>query len=267
MVDNIFNKDDSVYFKEDTHQYFTKFGEELASTTRVIGKVKMHFDRQGISLAMAKGDKSEQKKILAQWDEKRDSSIDRGNWIHDNLEKYLLTGEIDPKLNDVVTQLNPIFKEGYRYYPEALIHSMEYMVSGMSDLVVQRQRSKDTVFDFYDYKTNESKGIEYDSVSRKKIPYKHYNRFLLPPLDHLEDCNFNHYALQLSVYAFMSQITWGIKIGRMAILFVDNHLKLHKIPVPYMKYEAQALLEHHKSLKPLPEMNVKEDETYEEDDW
>lgn len=263
VTDHIFGKDDMVEFREDTHQYFTKFGDELESTTKVIGKVKTPFDREGISIRMARGSRAKQQEILAEWDAKKDSSIVRGNWIHDNLENYLLTGEYDPRLDRVVSQMQPILKESYRYFPEALIYSIDHRMAGQSDLVVQRQKNQDPVFDFYDYKTNEAKGIEFDSIDRRKNPMKHYNRFMLHPLSHLEDCNFNHYALQLSIYAYMAQLTWNIRIGKLRILFIDKNLLLIPYQVPYMMLEAAALLKHNDELLPLPKVNDEPDE----DDW
>ena len=269
MVDmQIFNNDDTILFDPDKHRYTTRLGKELTSVTRVIKKIIIPFDRDGISYNMAKqlaykegiGVKEAQKRILDQWDSKLISATNRGNFIHNNLEKYLLTGECDSTLDKAVTQLQSVFKGGHRYYTEARTYVLSYMVAGMGDLVVQRQRGKQSIYDFYDYKTNEARGIQFDSINRKKTPVKHYNRFLMSPLDHLEDCNYNHYALQLSLYAFMAQITWGLNIGKLAILYIDNDLKLNQYPVPYMKMEVIALLKHNQALKPLPEINK-------EDDW
>jgi len=247
----IFNNDDTVRFDPDKHSYTKRIGgEKLTSATRIIQKVITPFDRYGISLNMAKAKafteggsiKEAQDKILDEWNAKLISATKRGNWIHDNLEKYQLGGECDPKMGDAIEQLQPIFESGYRYYTEARTYSLAHMAAGTGDLIVQRQRRFSSLFDFYDYKTNEAKGIQFDSINRKKSPVKHYNRFLMAPLDYLEDCNYNHSALQLSIYAFMAQITWGLKIGKLAILYIDNDLKLHQYPVPYMKQEVKILL-------------------------
>lgn len=270
---DVFNHDGSVTFEPIKHTYTYRDGTSLTSVSKVLQSVKVPFDSEGISMRMAKGDPVKQAEILAEWEAKKDSSIDRGNWIHDALEQYVLNGTIDPELEDIAkNHIRPLIKQAHRIYPEALIYSTHYQVSGQSDLVIQRQRSNKSVFDFFDYKTNEAKGIEFDSVNRKKDPPTHYNRFMLPPLDHLEDCNFNHYAMQLSCYAYMSQLTWGIKVGRLAILFIDNNLKLHVYPVPYLKLEAEALLKHHLSLKPLPqnvkvENPLKTEDQKNQDDW
>ena len=267
----IFNNDDTIQFDPDRHCYTKRIGgEKLTSTTRIIKKVIIPFDRYGISLNMAKAKvfaeggsiKETQDKILDEWDAKLVSATKRGNWIHDNLEEYQFSGEYDPKLKDAIKQLQPILKSGYRYYTEARVYSLAYMSAGTGDLVIQRQKGIKSVFDFYDYKTNEAKGIQFDSINRKKSPVKHYNRFLMAPLDHLEDCNYNCYALQLSIYAFMAQITWGLSIGKLVILYIDNDLKLHQYPVPYMKQEAKILLEHNLKLKPLPIINSND-----EDNW
>ena len=250
----LFNTDRTIKFEPKAHTYtHNGNGERLTSVSRVLESVTLPFDREGVSMRMAKGDPARQAQILTEWDAKKDSSIDRGNWIHDALEQYALTGRIEEKLRPVAELIRPILKQCHRTFPEALLYSTHYGTAGQSDLVIQRQRSENSLFDFYDYKTNESKGIQFDGVNRKKDKPQHYNKFLLPPLDHMEDCNFNKYAMQLSTYAFMAQSTWGIKVGRLAILFIDNDLVLHKIAIPYLKLEAKALLEHHKSMKPLPQ--------------
>lgn len=265
MVEEIFSRDSTVKFVEDTHQYFTKDGKELKSVTRLIKSISAPFDKEKISGYMAKSIvsktgvslESAKASLLQEWEIKRKSAEVRGNWIHDNLESYLLTGKYDLKLNTVIEQLQPLFKNNYRFYTEALIYSLAYGVAGQSDLVVQRNKGIQSVFDIFDYKTNESKGIQFDSISRKDGEIKHYNRYMLPPFDHIEDCNYYQYALQLSLYAYMCQETWNLKIGRLAILFVDNDLQLHIYPVPYMMYEAEMLLVCNATLKPLPPIKNK----------
>ena len=257
----VFN-DPFITFEPETHQYFDQFGDEYKSVSRVLNAHAVPFDKDGVSMAMAKqaasssGNtiKQEQQKLLGQWKAKADSSIERGNFIHNGLEEFALTGKVeDPNLKKVSEQLTPILQSGYRYYPEQISFVQDYLVAGQADLVIQRQKKEDSVIDIYDYKTNESKGIQYDSVRRKDGKVTHYNKFFLPPIDHLEDCNYNRYVLQLSMYACMFQLTYNAKIGKLAILFIDLDHKLHEIPVPYMKYEAIELLKSNTKLKKLPE--------------
>jgi hypothetical protein len=278
MIPGLFNEDGHVRFEEVEHKYFVgNTSHELKSVSNTLDIIKPPFDRQGISKRMAEAEARKsggnvgniQARILSEWDAKKDSAIDRGNWIHNALEDYAKFGTIEPKLQNIVDQLQFIFKDNYRVFPEALIYNLFYGTSGQSDLVTQRQRTDSSVFDFWDYKTNESKGIYYDSIKRlDDLTIKtHYNQFYQAPFDHLEYCNYIHYSLQLSIYAYMAQATWGIKVGRLCILFIDNNLKLHKIPVPYMKLEAKALLDLKLSLKPLPKIDEAKVVETNDDDW
>jgi len=252
---------DYITFKEDTHQYFNPKKKEYTSASRVLDTVKNDFDAIGISGRMAPGrakadgisvDEA-QERILAEWKVTNKSAIDHGNWIHDNLEKYMLEGRCDDLIIPVAKRIAAFLSKYYKYFPEAIVYDSEYEVAGTADLPVQRQsnRTKVKIIDWWDYKTNESKGIVYDSIAREKDGEfkKHYNKFLKYPLDHLEDCNYNHYSLQLSLYALMAEKTFGVKTGRCGIIFINKRLQPKIIPVPYMKMEAIALLKHFKDSK------------------
>ena len=246
---------DIVSFEPKKHRYTDASGAEYKSVSRLLNSIEIPFDREGISMMMAKGIKNRQVEILAEWDAKLKSSHVWGNWIHDNLESYHKLGTCDEKLKSVVQEIKPFYENYSQIYTEVLLSDIESKVAGQTDLVVQRQRSENTLYDFYDYKTNEQKGIEFDSIRRKKDPWQHYNKFFLPPLAHLEDCNYNRYALQLSLYALMAQKQYGIRIGRLALIFIDNELRVQPYPVAYLRFEAEMLLEHAgKTLKPLPQV-------------
>jgi hypothetical protein len=272
--------DNTITFKEDTHQYFHSNGDEYQSVTRTLNKLKVPFDRKKISGIMAAQIAKEegisqsvaQARLLAEWDQKGDSSRDRGNSIHKGIEYYLNTGNKIMELAGVIDFMRDLVKPHYRYYPETILYDTTTKIAGQTDLVIQRQKSQDSVYDFYDYKTNESKGIQFDSVGRKEEPWKHYNRYFLSPLEHLEDCNYNLYSLQLSIYAYLAQITYGIKIGRLAIIFINNEMKVTMYPVAYLKLEVMMLLIHMADLKVLPGKpifpikKVESEVTY-TDDW
>lgn len=253
--------DDTVKFVESTHQYFDKTGTEYESVTRGLKKLQVPFDRDGISRTMAMKYAREnnisiddaQRKILAEWDQKRDSSIDRGTGIHNALEEFLLTGKITDDYLPVINELRKLVSEAYRYYPEVILYDSLYKRAGQADLVVQRQKGASSVYDFYDYKTNEAKGIQFDSIGRKGDGLKHYNRYFLPPFEYLEDCNYNLYSLQLNFYAYFAVRTYGIKVGRLAIIFIDNNLDVKVIPVLFSPGLIRDILMHFEKLKSLPQ--------------
>ena len=250
-----------VIFKEDTHQYFSTIdGEEYKSVSKVLSLVKIPFDRDKASIGQARQLASEegisfaeaQKKVWASWDKKRDDASDHGDTIHNALEDFFRYGKKTEWIDKVLVKLKPIMETAYLYYPEALLYNHMYKTAGQSDLVVQRQKGKNSIIDFYDYKTNLSRGIYFDSISRKNNELKHYSKYFLPPLEHFEECNYNLYALQLSIYAYMAELTYGIKVGRLAIIYISPKYEVQILPVPYLKLEAKILLDHNSKVKSLP---------------
>lgn len=266
-----FGSSNLVTFNPKGHRYNDNTGVEYRSVSKVLNTLEEPFDSKGISMAMAKsahnkGDSRPieviRKEILAEWDGKLNNSQDWGNWIHDGLEDYQKLGTFDEKLKPVIEQLRKLYTAYHKVYTEVLLSDQESKTAGQTDLVIQRTRGMGSLFDFYDYKTNYEKGIQFDSINRKKDPWKHYNRFYYPPLEHLEDCNYNRYCLQLSLYACMAQRMYGIKIGKLAMIFINKQLRITRYPVPYMKLEAELLLDHNKRLKPLPRIPPNNDENW-----
>lgn len=286
MVSNIIPNDDMmVRFNAENHEYFTREGIKLKSVSQLIKVFIPQFEADKISSIMARAKAKEdgiseaeaKRIILSEWDEKRESAGTYGTGIHDNLEKFLLTGKCDPEYAKAGETIHQLVKGSYRYFCEQRLYSIPFGIAGTADLVVQRQKTKNSLIDFFDYKTNQSKGIVFDSIGRKTEDLRHYNRMMLPPLDHLEDCNYVHYCLQLSSYAYMAESTWGIKVGRLAIIFIDKDANITIIPVPYMKLEIIAMMTFNLQLKPLPPVTTKQypvtkeechkAETDNEDDW
>lgn len=251
-----------IIYRDDTHQYFNLKDEEYKSVSRSLKGIQVPFNSGQMAVIMAKkiafetgiSEKQAQQELLAEWESKKDNSIDKGNYVHDSLERYAIKGTYDDEMREAVEFLLKILKEHYRYFPETIIHSHTYKMAGRTDMAMMRQKSKVPVLDFLDYKSNIEKGIQFDSINRKTDPYRYYNRFLLPPFDYLEDCNYNTYSLQLSIYAFMAMERLHVKIGRLGILFIDNNFKPSLIPVPFMYQEAKMICEMNISQKTLPEV-------------
>lgn len=253
--------DDTIRFVDSTHQYFDKDGNEYESVTRSLNKLRMPFDRHGISRRMAMTKAKEdgitvdqaQKMILDEWDEKRDSSIERGLSIHSSIELFLRSGLVSEEYKPIIDSVKDIIAGSFRYYPEVILYDSTYRRAGQADLVVQRQRGASSLYDFYDYKTNKEKGIRFDSTYVKDGELKHSNRFFLPPFDYLEDCNYNLYCLQLNFYAYFAVRTYGIRVGRLGIVSIDNDLNVETIPVLFSPEFVRSILVHLEGLKNLPE--------------
>ena len=254
--------DSFIKFKEDTHQYFDPSGIEYQSMSRVLKTIQNPFDRDGISKAVARKEGISPEQVLKNWDEKRDNAAEYGNFIHKGMENYFNGMKVnDKRVFELAKNFSIETKDYYRISTEHILHDSEFKIAGQTDLLLDRQnnnRSKGSpwIIDLMDYKTNLEKGIYFDSISRKNGEIRHYKKFLLSPLDHLEECNFNIYALQLSGYGRMLEKTYGIKVGKLFIVWIVYNKELDKfdytmIPVPYMKMEIDALFESYSKLKKI----------------
>jgi hypothetical protein len=263
MVNNDIFMGSEIIYDPNKHAYTNQAGIVYKSVSRLIDSIQIPFDdhkmagimadyaaeKDGISVVEAR------KIILDDWKERKDSSIKRGDFVHDAFERFLMKGTFEPEMKKPLAYLSEMLKEYYRYYPEQIVYSHDHQVAGRTDLIMQRQKSKNPVFDLMDYKSNEAKGIVFDSVNRKNAQIKHYNKYFLPPFDHLEDCNYIRYSFQLSIYAFLAMSRLGIRIGKLGILFVDNDFEPHYYPVPFMYHEAKILCELNMTRKELPSID------------
>jgi hypothetical protein len=78
------------------------------------------------------------------------------------------------------------------------------------------------------------------------------------PLNHLMDCNLNHYALQLSLYAWLLQKQRPeFNIKKLMIIHFDHDGGEHHIEVPYLNKEVEAMLKHYKKELKLQEWKNK----------
>ena len=73
------------------------------------------------------------------------------------------------------------------------------------------------------------------------------NETLLKPVEHLQNCQWSIYTLQLSIYAYMYELETGRKCRHIWIGYWDKKIEtMSKIPIMYLKAEAKKVLELHK---------------------
>ena len=117
--------------------------------------------------------------------------------------------------NNKYEEIYRVFKyytdKGYTIYSEIGAFLIDYLISGTLDVLCIR----DTDFVILDWKTNRD-GLKFKSGYFKKdktvTPNQLTNEWvdkderMLPPVAHLQNCNGNHYTLQLSLYAMMVEM-------------------------------------------------------------
>ena len=107
------------------------------------------------------------------------------------------------------------------YRTEWEVWSKEHLLCGSIDMVFRRKSNGK--FLIYDWKR--SKAIKTENTYQKG----------LAPLDHLDDCNYWHYTLQLNVYRWILENLYGMEIEGMALIVLhpDNknyrRIKLNRL--------------------------------------
>ena len=197
----------------------------------------------------------EKELILLRWSKKNKDSLDKGTDTH--YEKESISYEQGFEVNPFTSLPYKVFdKPNFVYenqslcenlydlpdgfYPELLIWSHKYKVAGQSDKVFIETIGKNRFIDIDDYKTN---------IAIKKTSFysrqENKNQMMKAPLDELMDCNYIHYTIQLSTYAYMlSQM--GFIIRNIGITHIkEDEDKLYTLE--YKHREVKAMLEHFSS--------------------
>lgn len=190
------------------------------------------------------------KEIQKGYDDERNKSCERGTKIHSNFEEMYYTSE---KQDLKKFGLGGVFtcKKGHYeldlekgVYPEFLVSLKSsdgiLRVAGQIDLLIKD--GNDIII--VDYKTNKEikKHSYFDKNKFSRIMMKY-------PLNNIEDCNFYHYSLQLSTYAYLlQQIKPELNIKKLMLIHIDHDDKITEYTVDYLKNDVERMLKHYKKL-------------------
>lgn len=224
----------AITFKEDGHLY-ESIGDEgikWTSVTSFIGNFKPKFDRKGQAKKSAKNKRSKwygmtPEEIMQAWDNETERAIKLGNWYHNQRESDILGLKtiqregvevpiVKPIINDNGIKIAPSQKLDEGVYPEHMVYLKSAGLCGQADLV----EVVNGHININDYKTNKEireKGFtNWEGITSK----------MFAPLTHLDDCNLNHYNLQLSIYAYIiKKHNPKLKIGKLTI----QHVKFKQL--------------------------------------
>ena len=141
------------------------------------------------------------------------------------------------KYEEIYRVFDFYIQRGYTIYSEIALFLIDYRVSGTIDILCIR----DTDFVILDWKTNRD-GLKFESGYYKKdkttIPNQLTNEWvstdkrMLPPLGHMQDCNGNHYTMQLSLYAIGVEMILGIPCVGLGLCHIGSAWKLNAYGQP-----------------------------------
>jgi hypothetical protein len=200
-----------IVFDPINHSYKSIDDENInwISVTTLISHFKKPFDAKKIAEKVSKKKTSKwygiDPIIIQQiWTNEADRSTTLGTWYHNQREDDLCSLASIEREGVTVPVFKPSeFKEGLKIapsqkletgiYPEHMVYLRSVGICGQSDLVEVVNGKVNII----DYKTN--KEIKKESF----VNFEGKSEKMNPPVDSLDDCNFYHYALQLSIYMYI----------------------------------------------------------------
>lgn len=265
-----------IVFEEQFHKYSCIDDPSFLweSVTGVTSKYKQPFDGEATANKVSRNKKSkwfgiDPVTILKVWKNESNRACTLGNWYHGMREENLINCStigslpVFPSVTDLegrkVAQDQKL-TDGI--YPELMIYLKSDNLIGQSDLV----EVIDGFVNIIDYKTN--KKIETESFKS----WEGIQKMMTGPVSNLQDCNFYHYALQLSFYMYMIlRQNPLLKPGTLTIhhiLFEEEGADEYGYPItkyspsgepiikelvlykmPYLKSEVMKILKHRKNAK------------------
>lgn len=161
--------------------------------------------------------------------------------IPDLIPRPLDVEEFKSATNNKYPEIYRVFdfytERGYTIYSEIGAFLIDYLISGTIDIFCYRP----TDFVILDWKTNRD-GLKFEAGYYKKdkstIPNQLTNEWvkkkqsMLPPLNHLDDCNGMHYTMQLSLYAIMAEIILDIPCVGLGLCHIGSPWVLNKYGQP-----------------------------------
>ncbi len=223
-----------ISLKKDTHEYklSTHPNIRFTSVTTFVEQFFEGFDAKKIASKLianySKYSNFTVESLIAEWKQK----ADYGTHVHNEIESWIKK-KIQPKELKSINGKN--WLENYQgksnsdIFSEVIIYSTELKIAGTIDIIAKDNSTGS--YELIDWKT--SRKIDRNSYKNKMGTHITTN--------HVMDCNFYHYSLQLSLYRYILEKYYDFNIKNQLII----HLKddgADALVAPYMKNEIIAML-------------------------
>lgn len=249
-------RDKRIVFEEEHHVYYID-GRIRAprSVTQLVHQVAQEFDAKTAIASMRRGrnwskrraeflhadgvTEMSDEEIAAKWTENGRVQSSRGTLMHFQIEQYLNGAVIEEPHSPefaMFLQFQKDFMLARGLEPlrtELSLFHCGLQAAGQADLIARD--------------TETGRIVILDWKRSKEIKYKNPYQKLKPPLDHLADCNYNLYCLQLNVYRYILETEYGMSVSGMYLgVFHPNEIGPLCVEVPRLEREVNLLVEHEK---------------------
>jgi len=234
---NLHTRDDRIKFYPENHLY-TIDGIEAPSASTIVSKFFPGFNPYSAASKIGPGHELygfPEEEIVRKWNDKGEKAARDGTFLHSQIEKYYLKEDYSEPVEfnfflDFVNDHNQLKP----YRTEWRIFDANSQIAGTIDLIAKNGGG----YELYDWKR--SKKI----LNGQGEPIV-ANRWQqgIGNLDHIDDTSYNRYCLQQSIYKYILESNYGLKINNMYLVVIHpNYDRYYKVKVNYMKEELQYML-------------------------
>lgn len=220
--------DDEIIFYKADHSYSVN-GVNLESVTTFVSNCFPKFDMRLHAKQKSEKTGVSFEFIFNKWKQMGIESRNLGTDMHSKIENYFLgndSEEID------AYKLFKIFADKVELKPyrtEWTVYDWEHKIAGTIDFVDYQNGE----YIIYDWKRSE-KIIE-NGMPVKINKYGEKGNY---PLEHLDNTPYYHYALQLSLYKYILEKNYGMKISDLRLgIFHPTYNKPYVLRMPYLEKE------------------------------
>jgi hypothetical protein len=228
--------EDIPILQKSDHTYSDNQGNKYKSVSSILALIKPKFDLEQKAIDYAAKKKMDLEDVLNLWEEKKNTGLNFGTLIHENIEAYFLERKIlDDRYSEIIKEVyDKVYVDGA--YNELICFDKSKKICGTADYV----QFKEDSFIISDFKTN----LKFNFENAFE------NKFLRNPVEHLPNSEYFIYALQLSFYASMISKLTGLRCEALNIYWLKRQIdtkdkfkaKWLKYTVPYLKEEVEDVL-------------------------
>lgn len=237
-IANAHPRDRHLMFDAEEHTY-TFEGREFTSVTTLVEEYFPKFDIDYWAPRVAVREGVSPDDVKSRWLAEGERARNLGTEMHEKIERYYLGSDAGDDSDAfrlfrqfaAAVNLKP-FRTEWRIYHE------DYDLAGTLDFLELTPEGK---FNLWDWKRSTKLIDDFGNLCCEN----RYGRMGFEPLCNIHDTSYWHYAMQLSVYIFILEEKYGIRVDKATLgVFHPHYSRPWIVAVPDLRDHVVALLRH-----------------------
>jgi len=175
-------------------------------------------------------------KVAKMWKDKGEKAAQKGTYLHEQIEKFYLNQNYENTEGfDLFEQFVSDHPEITPYRSEWRIFDEGHHIAGTIDLISKNGQG----YEIYDWKR--SKKVVNPNTAEPICNNKW--QCGVGQLSDIDDTSYNRYCLQQSLYRYILEKNYSLKISKMnLVVLYPDYDRYYKVEVPYQKDKAEYIL-------------------------